>query len=338
MYSSFSEKGEEKLPTSGEISEFLEKGIKPVICLDSCVCLHIIKVMDYGKKATNVDLQKIIALKQYLEEHPVININPIFGLLELCSNRSEFDYNKLNDFRDRIDFFRKIKLKQLKSMKYDFNTNYFSMDNPINTPNSLLSGFAPSLKNTYCSLLKIRSLAKMDLSKKCAEQNLMAFFDWMKDELNIMRGPEYKLAMNIFGGNTGYRKMIGLDNKPSDVKKKLLGTSWDIFHAKHTSNSFLLSKMLHENLYPYFLTSDANLFNIFRRFSLTLIKDGRENFATSFLLNSDFDFPHLDESFIEKQNKKVFNEFVDRRNQIYSFDEIKVNQLITALEFENGVN
>ena len=336
MYSSFSEKGEEKLPTNEEISEFLEKGIKPVIFLDSCVCLHIIKVMDYGKKATNVDVQKIISLKKYLEQHPNININPTFAFLELCSNGFHFDLNKLNDFRDRIDFFRAIRLKRLKAMKFDFHSNFFSLSPPIRISDKFLDGLAPFFKNTYCSLLKIRSLAKRDLSKKSAELNIMSFLDWMAEELNIIRGPEYNLAINILGGNTVYRKMIGLDSKPMDAKKKLLGTTWDIFHAKLTSNSFLLSNLLQESLYPYFLTSDANLFNIFKKNSLTLIKDGGENFTTSFLRNSDFNVSHLDESFIDKQNDKMINQFIDRRNQVYHFDEVKVDMLIANLEIENG--
>lgn len=337
MYSCFSEKGEEKLPSNERISELLQSEIQPVIFLDSCVCLHIIKVVDYGRKATNVDVKKILEFKQYLESHPEINIHPLFGLIELCSNGSTINNEKLNDFTDRIDFFKKIRFKQLRAMKYDFHANYFSLEPPINISDSLLDAIAPSFKNTYCALLKIRNLAKGNLSKKYAEQNTLEFFDWMSNELEIIRGPEYKLAMNIFGGNTDFRKMIGLDGKISDIKKKLLGTTWDIFHAKHASNSFVLTEMLGESVYPYFLTSDKNLFNIFRQLSLTLIKDGGRNLNTSFLMNSDIDVPHFDESFHEKQNRKLLNTFIDRRNQEYKFDVVKVDKMISDLEIENDI-
>jgi hypothetical protein len=142
--------------------------------------------------------------------------------------------------------------------------------------------------------------------------------------------------LNIFGGNTVFRKMIGLDCKPHNVGKTLIGTSWDLFHAKHTSNSFRIFHLFQENIYPYFLTSDANLFNIFKDLSLTVIKDGGENFATSFLMNSAFKFPHFDESFIKKQNDKMVNLFIDRHEEGCRFDEAKVDSLIKSLEIENG--
>lgn len=63
-YSVFTEKGQNSLPDDDVITELLAEGIEPVIFLDSCVCLHIIKIIDFKKKATNVDFKKVIALKE----------------------------------------------------------------------------------------------------------------------------------------------------------------------------------------------------------------------------------------------------------------------------------
>jgi hypothetical protein len=335
-YCCFSEQGETQLPSNDEINDIILSEIEPVIFLDSCVCLHIINVVDYGRNAKNIDLGKIIGLKEYLAKHPNIKISPFFALLELCGKDAALDETKLWDFKSRIDFFEQIPVKVFKRFTYDYTRDYLTL-NRSGKLNNPYKAIEPLLKNSYCALLKIRSLAIKSLTKATAEKNLNCFLDWMVEELDSVRAIEYKLAMNIFGGNTVFRKMIGLDSKHSEIRKVLLGTCWDIFHSKHTANSFRLFNMLQRNIRPFFLTSDANLFNIFRQFSLTLIKDGGDNFVSSFILNSDFSIPHLDNDFVDRQNEKMMNIFVDRRNLVYNFDEIKVNELIINLEKENGV-
>jgi len=335
-YSCFSEKGQTDLPEISELLSAIQSNIEPIIFIDSCVCLHIIKVVDYGKKATNIDFSKILSLKEYLQDKPV-KISPFFGLMELCLKDGTFDKIKFRDFKHRIDFFEQITFKEFKKFKYDFDRDYLILkDISLDLPNPF-EAVAPSLMNSYCALLKIRSLAKNSLTKDKAETNINLFLDWMINVLDSVRAVEYKLALNILGGNSVYRKMIGLDCKVTEVKKKLIGTAWDIHHSKTTANSFRLYQILGKNISPYFLTSDANLSNLFKNFNLRLIKDGGDNFNTSFILNSDFSFPHLGNDFIDRQNKKMMNIFVDRRNSTYEFDKVKVDKLIRELEIENEI-
>lgn len=333
-YYCFSEKGEIELPTQDEIDNLITKGVKPVIFLDSCVCLHIIKVVDYAKKATNVDLARIIHLKEYLEEKS-ISISPFFGLLELCMKNGLLDEQKHWDFRQRIKFFEQIPLKAFKKFKYDFSRDFFLLKEH---PKLVSPPMASFLNNTYCALLKIRELALNGLSKDLAEANIYEFLDWMSNDLNMILAIEYKLAMSIFGGITEFRKMIGLDRKNEQAKKALLGTTWDIFHARNTSNSFRLFKMLDQNISPVFMTSDGNLFRLLQKFSLTLIKDGGDTMDTTFLFNSGFDYPHLERSFISEQNRKMLNLLLDRHGNEYEYDHNKVSKLITELEIRNGVS
>lgn len=336
-YNCFNEKGEVSLPDKLFINDCFENGIEPVVFLDSCVCLHIIKVVEHKRNAKGVDIRRILALKEYIAKHPEIRIDPFFAFLELCSQKEIFDSEKLYDFKLRIDFFIQIPLRVFRNFKYDFYRDNFIFRRLPELKGDPMQPVNQILKNSYCTLLKIRSLSTKGLSKNKAEQNLNILVDWMTSELNIFRGAEYKLGMNIFGGNTEFRKMIGLDSKPADVKKKLRGTAWDMFHSKFTANSFRLSEILQRPLYPFFLTSDANLFRIFQNFSLEIIKDGGEDFVTSFVMTSDFSFPHLDKSFLEKNNKKLFDLFVERRNQQYVFNEEKVDRMILELEIDNNI-
>jgi hypothetical protein len=191
--------------------------------------------------------------------------------------------------------------------------------------------------NSYCTLLKIRSIALKGLQKQNAESNIDSLFNWMINVIDCMRAVEYKLALNIFGGNTTFRKMIALDSKSSNVKKILIGTSWDIYHSKNTTNSFRLFQILGDNILPYFVTSDSNLFGLFKKYNLALIKDGGKDLNSSFIINSEFDFPHLSNDFIDKQNKKMMDYFIERRNNNSKYDKQKMDKLIENLERENDL-
>jgi hypothetical protein len=229
-----------------------------------------------------------------------------------------------------------VPLKYFKSFNYDYQKNYLIIEEIGDVPN-IYPAIESQLKNTYCSLLKIRSLAKKNAGRSAAIKNINAFMEWMINDLDIIRGAEYQLALNIFGGNTTFWKMIGLDSKGIDAKKKLNGTSWDLFHGKNVSNRFRLFQMFGRNFMPYFITSDSNLFNILGKMSLTVVKDGGENLVSSFISNSGFAYPNYDESFLDEHNERMMNIFIDRRNKKYEFDEQKVNRLITELEIENQI-
>lgn len=336
FYYCFSEKGEVKLPTQEEIKYFHEQGKSVVIFLDSCVCLQIIKVVDYGKQAKNIDFSKILYLKEYISKHPV-DISPFFGTLELCTRENTFDERKFWDFKYRIDFFKQIPFKELRKFKYNFDRDFFiirNIEKPLPIPHQIFDEF---LQNSYCALLKIRSLALKGISRKDALPNINNFIEWMSNDLDIFLGTEYTLALYIFGGRTEFRKMIGLDYKEKSIKKNIKGTVWDIFHSKNASNNFRLNQMLQENIHSIFITDDFNLFKIFKNRSLTLIKDGDGQVNTSFLFNASFDYPHFDESFIDYQNERLLNLFIDRRNRKYKFNQDKVNNMIRELETENGI-
>jgi hypothetical protein len=335
-YYCFSEKGEVLLPNLLEINQSILNGIKPIIFMDSCVCLQIIKLVDYGKKATEIDKEKIFNLKEYVQKNS-IELSPLFGIMELCSKKENLDVQKLWDFKHRIDFFLLIPLKNLKQMNYDFKRDYikFKSDNlDLGSPYSDVKSFQ---LNTYSSLLKIRLIGKESLLKKDFEKNCNQLIDWMESDLKIILGIEYKLAVSIFGGNTEFRKMLGIDSNPEKAKKILLGTTWDIFHSRISTNSSMISKILGENLNPFFLTNDKNLFKLFKSLGLSMIIDGGENFGSSYVFNSGIEYPNFDEEINEKQNIKMITLLTERFKNKYIFEEEYVLNLIDKLEIENNI-
>ncbi|MHC5202186.1 hypothetical protein [Myroides sp. LJL119] len=337
-YDCFDQKGETNLPDNQFIESLIKNDIEPIIYIDSCVCLHIIKVIDHKKKAKNINFERIISLKEYLIKHPSIQINPFFALLELCYLKTGYDSKKMFELKLRIDFFIQLPLKSLKSFQYDFHRDIVIKKDLSKEKFNSLEAVDQIIKNTYCTLLKIRSIALKKLTKQKAENNINELSDWMINELNIFRGAEYKLALNIFGGNTEYRKMIGLDSKNSeDIKKKILGSSWDMYHSKLCANNLRISQILQKNIHPFFLTSDANLFKLFHNVSIEIIKDGGDESISSYIMMSDFTYPHFEESFIEKNNQKLLNLWLQRSNYDYSYNDNMVNKLIWNLEIENGI-
>lgn len=218
-YNCFSEKGYCDLPDNEFIKNCFEQEVEPVIFLDSCVCIHIGKVIDHKRLARGIEISKIIALKQYIHKHPDVKINPFFALLQLCSKNGVLDKGKFKNFKLRIDFFVQIPLKRFMKFNYDFHRDILVLRNPDNILGNPLGAVDQVVSSSYCALLKIRRLALNGLTKNMAEKNLDLFSDWMVNDLDIFRGSEYKLAMHIFGGNTEFRKMIGLDNKGSEARK-----------------------------------------------------------------------------------------------------------------------
>lgn len=336
-YYCFSEKGETLLPNQDEINEYLVNGIRPIIFIDSCVCLQIVKLVDFGRKATEINRDKIFILKEYMQKNNV-ELSPLFAIMELCSKKENFDAQKFWDFKHRIDFFRLIPLKKLKQMKYDFKRDYIN----LKTDNMDLRNPYPNIKafqfNIYSSLLKIRLIAKNSLSKKDFEKNCNELLDWMESDLKLIMGVEYKLGLSIFGGNTEFRKMIGIDSNSDKAKKLLWGTTWDIFHSRVSINSSKISGLLGENLAPFFLTNDENLFKLFRTFGLRMVVDGEAaNFGSSFVYTSGAEYPNFSEEITERQNLKMINFLAERFNDKQVYDEEYILSLVNNLEIENGI-
>ena len=165
----FNEKGECDLPTLNQIDEAYSDGVEPVLFLDSNVCLNIIKLVDKGRYATNYNKDKVVNLKEYISKTGM-NINAMFSVMELCQNNGVFDPDKAADFKYRIDFFKQIPLKYFKRFDYDYMRDFYIYKNVNFGHNDNWFGIEPKILFSYCTLLKIRSLALKGVAKRHAKQ------------------------------------------------------------------------------------------------------------------------------------------------------------------------
>jgi hypothetical protein len=336
-YHSFTEKGYKVLPDKQELLALLNDNIEPILFLDSCVCLDIVKVIDYKRKAINANIQKVINLKRYISSNN-LKVRPMFGLIELSYENGHFNTKKYWDFRNRIRFFEEIPLKHFMSFKYDFNKDFFILNTPDLNLESTFKSLEYFFLNTYCCLLKIRAISLNGLSKAKAENNITEFFNWMSNDLGIILGIEYRLALSVFGGSNEYRKMIWLDGDNSLVKRKIIGTSWDICHTRLCTNNFEFGKILeNRNIEGYFITNDNLLFNLHAHYSLSGIIEKSEDFGTMKIFNTDFNIPHFTEDFIDKQNGKMIDEMAERFNKPSKNNVEQTRILIENLEKINNV-
>lgn len=335
MYKCFTEKGESTLPNDKELIDLALTGRKPLIFIDTNVCLHIARYIDHKKNAKDIDKNKIWNLKKYIEKYDV-ELSPFLALLELAYKEDKFDENKLWDFNDRISFYKLIPFKLLRNYSFDFNINFI----PDSKPNLDIFKDQFSLESfyylTYCSLLKIREIAlRNSLNKLNAEKNFFEFQDWLVNDLDIQLGIETRLALNIFGGSTQFRKMVWIDGK-KDVKKKIIGSVWDITHARICSNNYMASQIFQENLYIYFITNDNNLSTLMNDMEIGGLLDfGRE--GTTSMIYSDSNHPNFDDNFVKKLKNRSIHITAKRASNDIIFDKEKTLKLIANLEKANSI-
>ncbi|HAF28295.1 MAG TPA: hypothetical protein DCG75_04525 [Bacteroidales bacterium] len=335
-YHSFNDKGECYFPSVQEINDFEKNGFHPILLLDSCVCLDLIKFVNYKKKS-QLDKAKLKNYLEYIKKHKIETIS-MFGLLELCHDPKtmEFDINKFWEFNNKIDFIEKIPMNYVNSYRFDFDRDYIVTDLNEFETNSIIA-FRPLLLTTYCCLLKIREISFNGLEKSKAIKNIETFRDWLINELDISMAIEYHLAMNIFGGISELRKMICIDTKKHDVKKILWGTSWDIFHSRINGNNAEFSGYFGEKIYSTFITNDSNLFKLISKISLEAIFLNSENNSSTSMIVASNELPHFEPAFIDESNSKMKNIFSNRLLIKKQFNESKILEMIEKLEYSNNV-
>lgn len=219
-------------------------------------------------------------------------------------------------------------MARLKKFDYSFNIDSQNLNPGFN------SGIVKVLNDerlnlSYAALLKICEIAKKGLSTSRAEKNITAFIDWMENDLDIILGIEYSLAMQIFGGNSKFRTMIKLGAKKKKILPAARGTAWDLFHAKMSCNKEQLSLLLGHKVHPVFVTKDAGLYelispkvNAYTRFELAKL---------SILENNPFPSCYSAE-FREYLNSRMLKLASDRNGRYASLDTGKVKVMIKNLE------
>lgn len=321
--------GETELPTKAEIESLrVNDKSELFLILDSSVCFEIITLINH-KKSARVDKSKVFNLIEYIQKNNV-DYTPIFALAELCYDRSNLELRdeKLWDFKNKIDFALNYPIKLLKRYNFDFSINFHLKKNQESLDSSV-EPIIPRLRLYYTGLLKIHELASQGLKKECAEKNIRLFVDWMKNDLGVFLGLEYNLALEVFGGNTKFLKMLKLGASEDITKKALWGTAWDLFHARVSCNRPQLEMMVNRNIHPVFVTNDQVLY---RLMSPQVAQSVKYN-TTQLKITTENTYPgHFSDHFMNEINNEILLLSTERIEQETICDIDKIDVMIRELE------
>ncbi len=326
-----SELGETKLPDQMEIARlFAETGQEVMLVLDSSVCLDITDLIR-KKQSSNADKVKVFSLVEYVQKTKV-SWTPLCALIESCYDRETFDIKeeKLWDIKNKLDFAFAYPSKLLKKFAYNYETDYRIKEKRKLGINSI-KPLTENLNCYYAALLKIQEMANVSLKQEAAEKNIEHFVDWMVNELGILLGPEYSLAIRIFGGDNDFRSMLKINASKETTLKAAWGTAWDLFHSRISRNRIQLLGLLGKNVHPIFVTKDGRLFNLL---APHVEADIRNQFSRLTLTDKNEYPPHYSHEFIDRLNRKILNLGVERFSEGATINDEKVNSIIRKLEAE----
>jgi hypothetical protein len=319
----------ELLPKKELEQHYRETGQCHLLVLDTSVCLDIVSLVKHGKDS-KADKAKIFNLIEYAQKNDIEHFD-FFALLESSYDRTTLDirYDKFNDFQSMIYFAFNIPIKKFRRL--DFN---FYRDFHITIDEKLDENFMRSLVETrlnpyYAGLLKICEIAQSGLSHSKAEKNILAFLDWMENDFGFIIGPQYRLALQVFGGDSKYRGMLKLGSKKEMILKETLKTAWDILHAQISCNNELISELVDKDVRPIFVTKDNKLFDLMSpkvgsylstsssKVALVDLKESTLIYSTDFIAK-------LNARISQRVNEKFFTED--------DIDEDYVKKIIKELE------
>lgn len=325
-----SDLGKTLLPEEEEIFQLNALNEEQVVLiLDSCVCFDIINLIK-GKEESISDKEKIFNLISYAQKNKIRHFS-LFALLESSYDRDtmEIQTEKFNEFLQIIDFAFQHPVDQLKKFDYSFNPDNQGLSfNPQQRKNLIKSLTEERLNLSYAAMLKICEIAGKGLSADRAEKNIIDFVDWMENDLDILLGVDYSLALNIFGGNSKSRSMIKLGAGKKKILAAARGAAWDMFHAKMSRNKKQLSYLLDCKVYPVFVTKDKVLAELISPEVNSYEKSGISQLSRLQIKN-DLKYSNDFRRYLNERMLKLGTERMGRNSSV---NTEKVKSIIKALE------
>lgn len=325
-----SDAGKTNLPSRLEKNKhFNETGEKTILVLDSSVCIDIRNIVKW-KQDTKTDKKKIFNLIEYAQKNEIEWLS-LLGLIESCYDRKSFELKSedLKDLKNKIDFAFYYPVKQFKKFKFNFETDYIAFYKSEGSTNTVKILIDENIHLYYVALLKITSISQKGLGKKLAEKNIEEFITWMIEDLDILLGIEYTLALQIFGGNTKFQSIIKLGAIKEKVLQAAWGTAWDLLHARMSRNKEQLSIILGRKVYPIFVTKDNSLFELLSPQVNFHIRDETSKFSVTEENNYP---PNYSDTFMQYLNEKMLNLSVDRIGIPHTINSAKLKNMIIDLE------
>lgn len=297
-----------------------------VLVLDSSVCIDIINLVKWKKNA-HCDKTKIYNLIDFIQKYKIQYIT-LFALLESCYDRTTLEINseKYFDFQNMIEYAFQFPLKKFKNFQYDFYTDCLFFNNPNLKSNIVKQLIDERINLYYVALLKISTIAQRSMSSNKSENNFEEFMQWMINDLDVILGIEYSLALEIFGGNTKLRSMIKLGAKKEKILKACWSSAWDLFHSRISCNKEQISKLIDKDVKPIFVTKDSYLFELispevhyFQKFETSKVS----------ILNKNPQVMNYSEDFLDKINKQLL-ELVQTR--VYKRPQFEIENIISMIK------
>ncbi|WP_312285860.1 hypothetical protein [Chryseobacterium gleum] len=325
-----SDLGKINFPSKEELQKhFDETGEDYIFVLDTSVCLDIVSLIGWGKNS-KAEKSKIFNLIEFCQKNNV-EYFAIWGLLESSYNREnlEIKYDMFDDYYNKLNFAFNTPIKKFRKLEFDFYRD-FPFVNDIQIDKNIVKSIIDSRVNPYyAGLLKICEIAQRGMGQNRAQKNVEEFYHWMENDLGYMIGHEYRLALQIFGGNSEYWKMLRLGSKKEIILKESMKSAWDIFHAKMSTNNELLSELVSRNVRPIFVTKDSRLFDLLSPKLGSYIRTSNTKVS---LIPID-DYPKIySQDFITKMNEKTAKLGRERLFRTDDIDDDLVKDLIRDLE------
>lgn len=305
----------------------LEK--KTLLVLDSSICIDIANIV--SKRNINKESKrKAFELIKYSQKKSTPPFE-IFALLELCLDKSTYKLNtdKFFDLYNKLKFAFLFPFERLRKNDFNYFTNFITSNR-----SEINQDFTPIFEQIfvhYCALLKIREIASKGLGKQKSKNNILEFLDWMNSKLNFILGLEYQLAIQIFGGNSGFNSMLKIDSTKEKALKAMWGTAWDLLHSRVSRNSAQLSEIVGEDINTIFITNDKRLYELIAPQIEFATEFDRSKISISAGIEANP--PHFDNDFINKLNKIILEISIKRVSDkvIYPKEEY-VLKLINDME------
>ncbi|NMR35328.1 hypothetical protein HIO71_14165 [Chryseobacterium aquaticum] len=308
---------------------FHKTGQWHLLVLDTSVCLDIVSLVKHGKNS-KAEKTKIFNLIEYSQKNDIEHFD-FFALLESSYNRNtlEIQYDKFEDFQSILYFAFNIPIKKFRRLDFDFYRDFHIKVEEKLDENFMRSLVESRLNPYYAGLLKICEIAQSGLSHSKAEKNILTFLDWMENDFGFIIGPQYRLALQVFGGDSKYRGMLKLGSKKEIIIKETLKTAWDILHAQISCNNELISELVDRNVRPIFVTKDNKLFDLMAPRVGSYMSNSSSKVALVDLTESPLIYS---KDFIAKLNSRISKRFNERFFKEDDIDNDEVKKIIKELE------
>ncbi|TCD27156.1 hypothetical protein EZ456_11605 [Pedobacter psychrodurus] len=324
--------GESILPDTIQRQRAADQNRAILFYLDANLCLDIVNYFEnkqaHPQSKTNVEIL-ILFCQQYN-----IEVIPKFGSMELCKET----FNKLNipkyqDFVNKITYAFDTPFSETVKL----NDRIFNYYVEVNDTDSMgFEGLFPLLLMSYVSLLKIYFLCKKNNPNRGSVlKNLKLFLHWCNKHLNTSMASEIQLAIRIFGGDSRFRKMIALDKKGDQLDvifRTLWGSAWDLLHMRMVHFKAINTGI---DQVVYFITQDANLYELFKTCQLQCALSISGQPITSFV-SYDIEIQYKDVNMVKDMNDILATFTLERshRNSIEPLDIKLLENLRTKLEYD----